>query len=114
MKKFLLFLSLFTILTAFFINEASAYQITADVKTKRIPLGTKLELEMAHNVSLDSANTGDMFSAYLTRDVRTPTTMILPRGTVVRGNIAKVVEPKRLSRSGIFLSSSRTKPVRLR
>ena len=102
MKKFLLFLSLFTILTAFFINEAFAYQITADVKTKRIPLGTKLELEMAHNVSLDSANTGDMFSAYLTRDVRTPTTMILPRGTVVRGNIAKVVEPKRLSRSGVL------------
>ena len=102
MKKFLLFLSLFTILTAFFINEASAYQITADVKTKRIPLGTKLELEMAHNVSLDSANTGDMFSAYLTRDVRTPTTMILPRGTVVRGNVSNIVEPKRLSRSGVL------------
>ena len=72
MKKLLLFLSLFTILTAFFINEVSAYQITADAKTKRIPLGTKLELEMAHNVSLDSANTGDMFSAYFNKRCKNP------------------------------------------
>ena len=102
MKNFLFFLGIILTLLIFSVNETFAYQITADVKTKRIPQGTKLELEMAHNISSDAVYGGDMFSAYLTRDVRTRTTMILPSGTLVRGNISSVVEPKRLSRSGIL------------
>ncbi len=105
MKKFLLMFGVMLTLALFSVNETFAYQITADAKTKRIPLGTKLELEMAQNVLSGSVNSGDMFSAYLTRDVRTQTTMILPRGTVVRGNIANVTESKRLSRSGVLYLS---------
>lgn len=100
MKKFLTILGALITLAIFAVQEANAYQINANAKTKRIPMGTKLELEMANNVLSNGASEGDMFSAYLTRDVRTKTTMILPRGTVVRGNIKSVVEPKRLYRSG--------------
>ena len=82
--------------------EADAYQIQADIKTKRIPAGTKLELEMANSVLSESLSQGDMFSAYLTRDVRTVSTMILPRGTIVRGNVSKVTESKRPYRSAIL------------
>ena len=82
--------------------EADAYQIQADIKTKRIPAGTKLELEMANSVLSESLSQGDMFSAYLTRDVRTVSTMILPRGTIVRGNVSKVTESKRPYRSGVL------------
>ena len=82
--------------------EADAYQIQSDIKTKRIPAGTKLELEMANSVLSESLSQGDMFSAYLTRDVRTVSTMILPRGTIVRGNVSKVTESKRPYRSAVL------------
>lgn len=101
MKKFLSLLGIVFCFVAFNL-KVDAYQITADVKTKRIPMGTKLELEMANAVLSNNVTAGDMFTAYLTRDVRTQTTMILPRGTVVRGNISKVTDPKMLSRSAIL------------
>ena len=100
MKKLIVTLGALVTLALFAIQEANAYQINANVKTKRIPMGTKIELEMANQISPNTVSVGDMFSAYLTRDVRTKTTMILPRGTVVRGNIKSVVDPKRLYRSG--------------
>ena len=100
MKKIL---SAIAVLCAFAIfDKALAYQITTDVKTKRIPMGTKLEVEMANDIKSDNLNEGDMFTAYLTRDVRTQTTMILPKGTVVRGNISKINPQKRFSRSAIL------------
>lgn len=101
MKKLIVLLGVIFCFFAFNL-KTDAYQITADAKTKRIPMGTKLELEMANNVLSDNVSQGDMFTAYLTRDVRTQTTMILPRGTIVRGNVSNVVDPKRLSRSAIL------------
>jgi len=96
MKKFLL--SIIALCTFLFTSGAYAYQVSADAKTKRIPMGTKLELEMANDVVSDNVTEGDMFTAYLTRDVRTQTTMILPRGTIVRGNVVKINKQKMLSR----------------
>ncbi len=99
MKKIILSLALFLL---FVCSNADAYQIEAAAKTKRIPMGTKIELETAHKIESDKVNTGDMFSSYLTRDVRTQTTMILPRGTVVRGSVLRVKSPSLPSKSGIL------------
>lgn len=99
MKKFLAIFTALLCLGLISTIKADAYQISADVKTKRIPMGTRLELEMINPVSTSAMGQGDMFTAYLTRDVRTKTTMILPRGTVVRGNILNVIDPKRLSKA---------------
>ena len=101
MKKYLwLFVAIFCILA--FSSKALAYKITTDVKTKRIPAGIKLELAMANDIYSDNVTAGDMFSAYLTRDVRTQTTMILPKGTIVRGSVANVLSQRMLSRSAIL------------
>ena len=94
--------ALFGILICFTAIKAMAYEISADAQTKRIPAGTKLEVEMAKELSSIGAYAGDSFGAYLTRDVRTQTTMILPRGTIVRGNISRVEEPKRPYKAGIL------------
>ncbi len=101
MKKFLFSTTLALCILAM-ATQAFAYQITTNIKTKRIPAGTKLEIKTANNISTENATVGDMFNAYLTRDVRTETTMILPKGTVVRGNISKITDAKRLSRAGIL------------
>lgn len=102
MKKLLVIFAL--LIGVFTINEAysASYQIYANASTKRIPMGTKLELKMASNVTTETASSGDMFSAYLTRDVRTESTMILPKGTIIRGNVLKVTEAKRLYRPAVL------------
>lgn len=84
------------------IRSVSAYQIKADARTKRIPMGTKLELEAANTVTTESLNKGDMFSAYLTKDIYSDGSILLPRGTVIRGNASNVLQAKRLSKSAVL------------
>lgn len=87
---------------ATYIQSADAYQIQADAATKRVPMGTKLELEAANTITTETLNAGDMFSAYLTNDVIKDGDVVLPRGTIIRGNSAKIVKPKMLSRSAVL------------
>lgn len=84
------------------IRSVSAYQIKADARTKRIPMGTKLELEAANTVTTESLNKGDMFSAYLTKDIYSDGSILLPRGTVIRGNASNVLQAKRPSKSAVL------------
>lgn len=87
---------------AYGIQSADAYQIKADAETKRVPMGTKLELEAANTITTETLNAGDMFSAYLTKDIIKEGSVVLPKGTIIRGNSAKIVEPKMLSRSAVL------------
>ncbi len=79
-----------------------AYQIKADAQTKRVPMGTKLKLEAANTVTTETLSKGDMFSAYLIEDVYSDGIVILPKGTIIRGNTASVVPSKRLSKSAVL------------
>ncbi len=87
---------------AFFALQANAYQIKADAQTKKVPMGTKLELEAANTITTETLNAGDMFSAYLINDIIKDGDVVLPRGTIIRGNSAKVIRPKMLSRSAVL------------
>ena len=68
MKKIIAIFA-FLMLIMFGFQNAQAYQIKADAQTKRIPMGTKLNLEAASTVTTELLRKGDMFSAYLTQDV---------------------------------------------
>lgn len=100
MKKviFLLALTVF----AFFAAKAEAYQIKADAETKRLPMGTKLDLESVSSVSTASLRQGDIINAYLTKDVYVDGEIVLPKGTIVRGSSSKVLESKRPSKAAIL------------
>lgn len=101
MKKLII---TFTIMlfAAFCIQDSFAYQINAGAQTKRIPMGTKFELEAANTITTETLNSRDMFSAYLTKDIIVDGSVVLPRGTVIRGNSAEVIKPKRLSRAAVL------------
>ncbi len=101
MKKIIAIFA-FLMLIMFGFQNAQAYQIKADAQTKRIPMGTKLNLEAASTVTTELLRKGDMFSAYLTQDVYVDDVVVLPKGTIVRGNTADVVRKKRLSKSAIL------------
>ena len=74
----------------------------ANAKTKRIPAGTKLTLRMLSPVSTTSNLEGRDFSAMLITDQTAETDVILPMGSVVRGNISKIVPARRMSRGAVL------------
>lgn len=95
MKK--IFLTLALILSA--VSTAFAYQIQAGTQTQRLERGTKIGLEMAESVTSTDFETGDMFSATIREDVNIDKNTILPKGSLIRGSVGKIIPSKRLSRA---------------
>ena len=78
------------------INAASTFK--ADAKTKRISSGTQFDIQFLQPVSTFSGLEGDYYSATLLNELKADKTVILPKGSVVRGSISTVKTAKRFSR----------------
>lgn len=85
-----------------FSNVALALPFRADAKTKRIPAGTKLKIQLIDPVNTVAGNQGDYFSAMLLEDQTSGTNVILPAGSVIRGSISKIKPVRRLSRGAVI------------
>ena len=96
MKIFQIILTAFLML--FSAKAFSAHQLYADMDGISIPYGTKLELQMAQNVTTKDVAQGDMFQAYLTKDIYVNNKLILPSKTIFRGRVANVKYSRALSR----------------
>lgn len=70
----------------------------ADAHTKRVSAGTIFQLEFIQGANTYSSGAGDSFSAVLKNEISTGKTVILPKGSVVRGSISDVKTAKRFSR----------------
>lgn len=99
MKFKLLILALITII---FSNAAIAIPFRADAKTKRIPAGTKLKLQLIDPVNTVAENEGDAFSAMLLEDQTSGANIVLPAGSIIRGSISKIKPVRRLSRGAVI------------
>ena len=99
MKIKILILALIIML---FSNTATASPFRADARTKRIPAGTKLKLQLLDPVSTIAGNEGDSFNAILLGDQKSNTSIILPSGSIVRGCISKIKVKKMLSRGAVI------------
>lgn len=75
-----------------------AHQLYADIDGINIPYGTKLELSMAENITTKSISQGDMFQAYLTKDIYVNNKLILPSKTIFRGRVVSMKPSRSLSR----------------
>lgn len=91
-----------TLAVIIFSNAAIALPFRADAKTRRIPAGTKLKLQLIDPISTVAGYEGDSFSAMLLEDQTSGTNIILPAGSVVRGSISKIKPIKRLSRGAVI------------
>lgn len=98
--KIKLLISLLTLMV--FTHVAIALPFRADAKTRRIPAGTKLKLQLMDPVSTIAGNEGDCFNAMLLDDQTSGASIILPAGSVVRGSISKIKPIKRLSRGAVI------------
>ena len=95
---------IFITLTALLLTSTIAFAGTfkADAKTKRIASGTNFQLEFIQPVSTSSGLEGDSFTAMLKNDLTAENSVILPKGSVVRGSISTVKIAKRFSRGGML------------
>ena len=100
MKRIFSFLILFML--SFSLNTAVAYEIKGSAQTKRIPRGTRIELKMITPITTENISAGDMFTSSIVSDVKAEGEVVLPKGTVLRGNIGEVKDAKKLSKAAIL------------
>lgn len=84
-----------------FTQCAFAAPFNAKAKTKRIPAGTKFQLQMLNSISTVNSE-GKDFSAILLTDQTADSDVILPSGSLVRGSVREIVPAKRLSKGAIL------------
>ncbi len=96
-------LKLFSIILALFmtLQIVIAAPFNANAKTKRIPAGTKFQLQLLNPLSTVKSK-GDDFSAILVTDQTADSDVILPSGSLVRGNIKNIIPSKRMSKGAIL------------
>lgn len=95
-------LFILTLVLMLFANIANAVPYRADAKTRRIPAGAKLKLQLMNPVNTIAGNEGDAFNAMLLEDQTSGTNIILPSGSIVRGSISKIKPVRRLSRGAVI------------
>lgn len=95
-------LLIMTLILIVFANTVIAIPFRADAKTRRIPAGTKLKLQLMDPVNTVAGNEGDAFNGMLLEDQTSGTSIILPAGSIVRGSISKIKPIKRLSRGAVI------------
>lgn len=88
-------LKLFSVILALFlaVQTVIAAPFNANAKTKRIPAGTKFQLQLLNPLSTVKKS-GDDFSAILVTDQTADSDVVLPSGSLVRGNIKNIVPAK--------------------
>lgn len=95
-------LLIITLVLMLFTSTVNAMPFRADAKTKRLPAGTKLKLQLIDPLNTIAGAEGDSFSAMLLDDQTAGSNVILPVGSVVRGCISKIKPTRRLSRGAII------------
>lgn len=81
-----------------FSTSVFAAPFEADAKTKRIPAGTTLSLQLLAPLDTRTNSAGDYFNAVLLTEQVAGTNVILPSGSVVRGSISNIKPSKYFSR----------------
>lgn len=96
-------LKLLSVILALFlaVQTVCAAPFNANAKTKRIPAGTKFQLQLLTPLST-IRNSGEDFSAILLNDQTADSDVVLPSGSLVRGNIKNIIPAKRMSKGAIL------------
>lgn len=86
------------VIFAFTTSVVMAGPFKANANTKRIPAGTKFQLEFLQDVDTYAGGVGDSFTARLQNEQSNESGVILPIGSVVRGSVENIKSAMRFSR----------------
>ena len=101
------FLNTLLIVCLLFLTSSAfaTHQLYADSESVSIPYGTKFELYMADDVTTKHILEGDIFEAYLNKNIYVNNKLILPSKTIFRGRVSKVKYSRMLSRPAVLYLS---------
>ena len=80
------------------VGSAFAAPFEADAKTKRIPAGTTLSIQLLSPIDTRTNASGDYFNAILLTEQIAGANVILPSGSVIRGIVKDIIPAKYFSR----------------
>lgn len=105
MKK--VFSVLLTLMFMFSLTVSASFaavnkQINANIKTKRVPVGTVITLRALEPVSSASSSLGDQFDLMVVDNVLVKNSVVIPQGSVVRGALEEVQTSKMLYKGGLI------------
>lgn len=75
-------------------------KMNANIKTKKVPAGTTINLKLLDPLSSSSMAIGDQFSLMVTDNVKVNNSVVIPKGTMVRGSIEDLTKPAILYKGG--------------
>jgi hypothetical protein len=73
--------------------------LKADVSSTTIPIETRLRLILETPVDAKMSQPGDIFEAHVKDDLFVGTSLLLAKGSLVRGRVCEVTKPRLLSRA---------------
>lgn len=81
-------------------SARSGSALKAGLESATLPVQTRLKLIVEHPVSATQSAAGDIFEGHVRDDLFFGRTLILPRGSLVRGRVTEVNKPRWISRAG--------------
>lgn len=73
--------------------------LQANLASTTIPVDTRLTLVVECPVDAKTSQPGDIFEAHVKNDMFVGRTLLLPRGSLVRGRVSEVTKPRLISRA---------------
>lgn len=81
-------------------GQGQGTALRAGVQSATLPVQTHMKLIVEYPVSATSSHPGDLFEGHVKEDLFFGRTLILPRGSLVRGRVSEIFKPRLLSRAG--------------
>jgi hypothetical protein len=80
-------------------GDGTSSALKADLASTTLPVETRLRLVLETPVDAKTSTPGNIFEAHVKDDLFVGSTLLLPRGSLVRGRVFEVTKPRLLSRA---------------
>ncbi|HEY9785674.1 MAG TPA: hypothetical protein V6D17_09755 [Candidatus Obscuribacterales bacterium] len=80
-------------------GDGTGTALQASAQSTTLPVETRLKLVLECPVDAKTSRPGDIFEAHVRDDLAVGTQLLLPRGSLVRGRVVEVKQPRLLSRA---------------
>jgi hypothetical protein len=81
-------------------NQPTGTALKVGAQSTTIPTQTHLKLVLEYPIDAKSSQAGDIFEAHVKEDLFIGNSLLLPRGSLIRGRISEVSRPRLVSRAG--------------
>ncbi len=81
-------------------DQKKGTALRGEAASTTLPVKTRMKLVLETSVDAKESKPGDIFEAHVRDDLFVGTSLLLPRGSLIRGRIALVNKPSFISRAG--------------